>query len=59
MKRSVTMTIEIDATKYEGAEDTDSGTIDLLIDMLRGDADLPEVIKIECGSVVRTPHDER
>jgi len=49
MKRIVTVTFEIDPTDYEGAKDTDDGCIDLVIDMLRGEADLPAAENIVCG----------
>jgi len=57
MKRTVTITIEVDATEYHEAEDTASGTIDLVIDMLRGDADLPAVSTIVCENIRRHTRD--
>lgn len=52
MKRTVVITLEIDPTEYHEAEDTATGTIDLVLDILRGEADLPdEPLTISCNGV--------
>lgn len=44
--------MEVDPTEYHLAEDTDEGTVDLVMDMVNGLADLPyETMKIKCGDV--------
>ena len=49
MKRTVTITFEIDAAKYYKAEDSPLGTIELVDEMLSGDADFPDgPITITC-----------
>lgn len=53
MKRSVTITLELDPTEYHEIEDTPNGTIDLVIEMLRGDADLPDSATISCEGITR------
>lgn len=58
MKRTVIITLEVDPTEYQQAEDTDAGTADLVIDMLRGDTDLPDQMILTCSTVTRYPHDE-
>lgn len=52
MIRTVTITLQVDATEYE-AEDTPQGVIDLVFDMLKGDADLPEEIVIACEDITQ------
>lgn len=59
MKRTVTITLELDPTEYHEAEDTSEGAIDLVIDMLRNEADLPEEITIACGNVTRKSNDHQ
>ena len=56
MKRTVVITFEVDATEYHEAEDTAAGTVDLVLDMIRGNADLPpdKYIAIKCDGFVRT-----
>lgn len=53
MKRTVCITLELDPTEYHQAEDTPNGTIDLVLDMLRGDADLPDSATMSCESITR------
>ena len=57
MKRTVTITIAVDPAKYSDAQDTDDGAIDLVIAMLRDEADLPDEITIACDSVIRHTND--
>jgi len=59
MKRRVIIEVELDPTEYHEAVDTEDGAIDLVIDMLRGDADLPAVNTIQCGLTVRHSGDQR
>lgn len=51
MKRTVTITIAIDPTKYEGGIDSDQGTIDLLVDCLENLRDFPDGTNtaLRCG----------
>ena len=53
MKRTVTITMDVDPADYNDTDDTPDGTIDLLIAMLRAEADLPERITIVCDGVER------
>ncbi len=53
MKRTITITLEVDPTEYHQAEDTPTGAVELVKDMLRGDADLPEGIIIACDGIMR------
>jgi hypothetical protein len=46
MYRTVTIVIRIDPTQYEQAVDTDEGAVDLTIEMLRREADLPNDVTI-------------
>jgi hypothetical protein len=48
MKREITITLKFDPDEYKGAEDTARGAIHLAVDMLKGDADLPPGILLEC-----------
>ena len=57
MKRTVTITMDIDATEYFDTDDTPEGTIDLILAALRGDADLPERITVACDGVERHSND--
>ena len=58
MKRTVVITFEVDPTEYHEEEDSESGTIDLVLDMLRDYADLPEEgITIQCGNTTRKTDD--
>jgi len=57
MKRCVCILITIDPAEYVGAEDTAEGAIDLVIDCLRGDADIPETVTITCEGVIRNTND--
>jgi hypothetical protein len=55
MKRYVTLTVEIDPTEYNEAEDTDDGAIDLVQAMIDDQADWPgpEKFAFRCGDVRR------
>lgn len=54
MKRTVTITMEIDASEYYQADDSPSGTIDLVMSMLRNEADLPDKVVVSCVELSRT-----
>jgi hypothetical protein len=56
-KRTVVITFEVDASEYHEAEDTAEGTVDLVLYMLRGNADLPDDIIINCEGIIRKPND--
>lgn len=57
MLRTVVITLQVEPDKYEGEIDTREGAIDLVIDMLRGDADLPGNITIACDGFIRKTND--
>lgn len=44
MIRTVVMTMYINASEYDGCEDTPEGMLDLAEDMVRGNADFPRVV---------------
>jgi hypothetical protein len=52
-KRVVTVTINIDPTEYDGAEDTAQGAIDLVCDILRAESDFPpdEKLIVACDGL--------
>lgn len=54
MRRTVTVTIEVDPEEYTDVGDTDEETVDLVLSMLRNDADLPDTVTISCGRVFRS-----
>lgn len=49
-KKCVSITLTIDPTEYHGAEDSAKGAVDLVADMLRRDADLPDKVTVNCQS---------
>ena len=55
MKRTVTITFDIDVAEYHEGEDTPPGTIELVAWMLSGDADFPDDVPIiiTCGGETR------
>jgi hypothetical protein len=53
MTRIVTVTLEVDPTEYHEAEDTPTGTVELVKDMLRGYADLPDNMIVSCDGIMR------
>ncbi len=56
MQRDVVITITIDPTEYEGVEDTDSGALNLVSEMLWGDCEssnassVPRKVVMTCGT---------
>ena len=52
MKRTVTITIEIESRDYLDAVDSNEGAIKVVEEILKGRADLPEngFTKIRCGA---------
>lgn len=53
MERTVTITVKVDPTEYHQAVDTPAGAVDLVKEMLRGEADLPEQVVVSCDGIVR------
>lgn len=53
MKHVITITFEVDPNDYEEEVDTPQGAVDLVVEMLKGDADLPAVLEVSCGNVVK------
>lgn len=55
MKRTVTLTIEIDPETYLGADDSNDGAIGVVDEILKGLADLPEngFTTVSCGDKVK------
>jgi len=53
MKRTVTITIEIDPTEYD-EPDTADDTLDLVEAFMKSEADPPDTATIECGGIKRT-----
>lgn len=53
MKRTVTITLEVDPTEYHEAVDTPTGAVELVKEMLRGEAYLPEGMIIACDGIMR------
>ncbi len=53
MKRTVIVVLEFDPTEYEGAADTPQGAVDLTVEMLKRDADLPERLTVISETAVR------
>lgn len=47
-KRCVSITFDIDPTEYHETEDSREGVINLVIEMLREEADFPERVTISC-----------
>lgn len=54
MKRLVTVTFEVDSEEYEGVESTPEGLLDLVTEMLRDQADLPDVVTISMDGLTPT-----
>lgn len=54
-KHKVIIELSIDPSDYHNeVEDTDAGAVNLVINMLYGDADFPETMKVCCGDVCET-----
>jgi hypothetical protein len=54
MKRTICITIEVDPDEYLDAEDSPKGTIALVHEMLRGDADIPNIVAVYCDGESET-----
>lgn len=50
MKRTVTITMEVDPLEFEDVEDSDCGAIELIHMALTNEADLIGNVEIACGT---------
>lgn len=53
-KREVCITFEVDASEYQGCDDTPEEVFSLVVDMICGNAYFPlSVIVLHCGGLTR------
>ena len=47
-RRKVVITLVLDPTEYEGAEDSALGALDIVRDCINGGADFPPMMQVTC-----------
>jgi hypothetical protein len=51
VKRVVSIVLEVDPDEYDDSVDSREGAVSLVLDMLRGLADLPDDVSIVCEGI--------